>query len=52
MAPKVLTKPDISQAQKTFISAIETKVKQFLGTQLDGEFQMVNYPAGFNYGIT
>lgn len=43
---------DITPAQQAFINAIQQKVSTFLGTKLDGNFQVVNYPAGFNYGIT
>jgi hypothetical protein len=43
---------DITPAQKAFVKAIESKVNEQLGSQLDGKFQMVSYPSGFNYGIT
>jgi hypothetical protein len=43
---------DLTPAQQAFIKAIQSKVAQFLGTQLDGNFQVVSYPSGFNYGIT
>jgi len=43
---------NITPAQKAFVDAIEKKVNEQLGSQLDGTFQMVNYPSGFNYGIT
>ena len=43
---------DITPAQQAFINAIQQKVSTFLSTQLDGTFQMVSYPSGFNYGIT
>jgi hypothetical protein len=43
---------DITPAQKAFIEAIESKVKSKLGGKLDGTFQVVSYPSGFNYGIT
>lgn len=42
---------DITEAQKAFKSEIEDKVNQFLSSKLDGKFQMVNYPSGFNWGI-
>ncbi len=42
---------DLTQGQKAVISSVESQVNSLLGSQLDGEFQMVNYPSGFNYGI-
>lgn len=42
----------ISPAQQAFIDQIKNATSQLLSTQLDGEFQVVNHPAGFNYGIT
>jgi hypothetical protein len=43
---------EITKAQQAFIKAIEDKANSQLGNRLDGKFQMVNYPQGFNYGIT
>jgi len=39
-------------AQQAFSAELQSKVGEFLGTKLDGEFSTVAYPAGFNYGIT
>ncbi|MEO0433141.1 MAG: hypothetical protein AAF151_15755 [Cyanobacteria bacterium J06656_5] len=35
--------------QKAFIASIENQVNELLGSQLDGTFNVVNRPAGFNY---
>lgn len=43
---------DITPSQKAFVEAIQSKVNSQLGGKLDGQFQMVSYPSGFNYGIT
>ncbi|HEV2481553.1 MAG TPA: hypothetical protein VGS79_17905 [Puia sp.] len=42
----------ITPGQQAFIDAIQQKVSTMLSTRLDGTFQVVNYPSGFNYGIT
>ncbi|MCK5216953.1 MAG: hypothetical protein KAJ93_04165 [Methanosarcinales archaeon] len=42
---------DITKAQQAFTVEIEDKVNQLLSSQLDGKFQMVNYPPGFNWGV-
>ncbi|MFJ2987461.1 hypothetical protein ACIPF8_06320 [Collimonas sp. NPDC087041] len=42
----------VSPMQQAFIDGIESQVTKFLSTQLDGTFSMINYPSGFNYGIT
>ncbi|MFI2185622.1 hypothetical protein [Streptomyces sioyaensis] len=38
--------------QQTFIDDIQSQVSRLLATQLDGEFKVISYPSGFNYGIT
>jgi hypothetical protein len=38
-------------AQEEFTGILKDKVSRLLGSKLDGEFSVVNYPAGFNYGI-
>ena len=43
---------DATKSQKAFMDAIQNQVNKILSTQLDGNFETVNYPAGFNYGIT
>jgi hypothetical protein len=42
----------MSAGQQAFIDDIQNQVSKFLATQLDGAFNMVAYPSGFNYGIT
>lgn len=42
----------LSASQQAFINSIESQVGNLLAAKLDGQFHMVNYPAGFNYGIT
>ncbi len=42
----------VSPVQQAFIDALKQQVSQILSTQLDGEFNPVIYPSGFNYGIT
>ncbi|MCD4650933.1 MAG: hypothetical protein K8S56_04015 [Candidatus Cloacimonetes bacterium] len=42
---------DITEAQKAFMGEIEDKVNQLLSSKLDGKFQMVNYPSGFNWSV-
>ena len=42
----------VSQGQQTFIDSIQKQVSTFLSSQLDGQFSMIMYPSGFNYGIT
>ncbi len=59
---RALTLPSKSQAltdragvlpmQQAFIVGLEKQVSQLLSTRLDGAFSMINYPSGFNYGIT
>jgi hypothetical protein len=39
-------------AQQAFIDGIQKQVSNFLSSQLDGQFNMIMYPSGFNYGIT
>lgn len=48
----ILSNADITPAQQSFISCLESKVNKSLGSQLDGNFEMISYPSGFNYGIT
>lgn len=48
----LLAASSISPAQQAFIDNIEGQVGKLLSTQLDGKFSPVNYPQGFNYGIT
>lgn len=42
----------VTPGQQAFAQAIQQQTADFLSTQLDGEFSLVSYPAGFNYGIT
>jgi hypothetical protein len=42
----------ISSGQQAFITEIQNQVARLLGSRLDGKFNVVNYPSGFNYGIT
>jgi hypothetical protein len=42
----------VTPGQQAFIDNIQKQVSSFLATQLDGAFNVVNYPSGFNYGIT
>ncbi|NIZ09755.1 hypothetical protein [Pseudooceanicola sp. HF7] len=49
---EVLANVASTSAQEEFANALEDKVGQFLGSRLDGTFQTVAYPSGFNYGIT
>lgn len=42
----------VSPGQQAFINDIQSQVSKFLATQLDGAFNVVMYPSGFNYGIT
>lgn len=39
-------------SQQAYIQQVEEKCASLLASKLDGKFRMVNYPAGFNYGIT
>lgn len=48
----VLGASSVSPGQQAFINDIQNQVSKFLTTQLDGAFNMVIYPSGFNYGIT
>jgi len=43
---------EVTASQKAFMDAIQAEVSKILSTELDGEFETVNYPSGFNYGIT
>lgn len=38
-------------AQQAFVTALEARVNDSFSSQLDGEFSMVGYPAGFHWGI-
>lgn len=38
-------------AQQAFVTALESKVNSTFSSQLDGEFSVVGYPAGFHWGI-
>ncbi|HEY0024003.1 MAG TPA: hypothetical protein VGB24_13875 [Longimicrobium sp.] len=38
-------------AQQAFVTALEGKVNSTFSSQLDGEFSVVGYPAGFHWGI-
>jgi len=51
-AVTLLGASSILPGQQAFIDNIQNQVSQFLATRLDGEFKTVNYPSGFNYGIT
>lgn len=42
----------VASGQQAFAEALQKKAGDFLGTKLDGKFNTVAYPAGFNYGIT
>lgn len=42
----------ISASQQAYIKSIEDQITTLLAAKLDGQFKMVNYPPGFNYGIT
>lgn len=48
----LLATSSVSSGQQAFIDAIQSQVGNFLGTQLDGAFSMISFPAGFHYGIT
>lgn len=39
-------------AQAAFMQQLQSEVAQALSTQLNGNFELVNAPQGFNYGIT
>ena len=52
MSLMALSASSVSPVQQAFIDALQQQVAQFLTTQLDGAFNPVSYPAGFNYGIT
>ena len=41
----------MTPAQEAVITSLTTSVTQFLGTQLDGQFAMINYPAGFPFQV-
>lgn len=40
-----------TQAQQAFVSALEHDVNSTFSGRLDGTFSMVNYPAGFHWGV-
>lgn len=42
----------LDPAQQEFTAKFEAAVATALGKKLDGKFSAVNYPNGFNYGIT
>lgn len=42
----------ISPAQQAYIDDLKEQVTKLLAPKLDGKFDSVIYPAGFNYGIT
>jgi hypothetical protein len=42
----------VSPGQQAFIDSIQKQVSTFLSSQLDGKFNTIMYPSGFNYGIT
>jgi hypothetical protein len=46
------TDPSVTQMQQSFIDNIQSQVGKLLAAKLDGPFNTVMYPAGFNYGIT
>jgi len=49
---RLLGASSVSPGQQAFIDDIQNKVSKLLTTQLDGAFNTVIYPSGFNYGIT
>jgi hypothetical protein len=42
---------NITTAQQAFVQALQNKVNGAFSSMLDGAFEMVNYPAGFNWAI-
>lgn len=42
---------DITPAQKEFVKSVEKKVNELLTGRLNGIFQIVNHPSGFNWFI-
>lgn len=40
-----------TQAQQTFVTALEEQINQSFSNILDGTFSAVNYPAGFHWGV-
>jgi hypothetical protein len=40
-----------TQAQQAFVNALEQDVNTTFSSRLDGTFSMVNYPAGFHWGV-
>lgn len=48
----MLSAAAVSPAQQAYINDLQSQVGTFLASKLDGAFSVVNYPAGFNYGIT
>lgn len=42
---------DITDSQKAFAAAIEGKVGQMLSSRLDGTFNVLNYPSGFDWQV-
>jgi len=49
MTTDTITAP--TAAQQAFVTALEDKVNSALSSQLDGEFAVVGYPAGFHWEI-
>lgn len=43
---------DPTASQQAFMDEIQSQINQKFSTLLDGTFDTVNYPSGFNYGIT
>jgi len=41
-----------ASGRQAFSDKLQQTVAQYLGQKLDGKFSVVNYPSGFNYGIT
>jgi len=48
----LLSGTGITPGQQLFINALNEVVNGNLSSQLDGKFEVVSYPAGFNYGVT
>jgi hypothetical protein len=46
-----LVNENATQAQQAFVTALQNKMTDFLGSQLDGPFSVVNYTSGFNYMV-
>jgi len=43
---------NLTPGQQALVASVQQQVSQLLSTQLDGNFQMITYPAGFNYAVT